>query len=727
MTLARLQIKGQQYIDAMLSIINDKDEKQPDAVAYIWSFEAKEAALHIRDYCLQLLKLETYEKDGIRGEAYIDQYQSTAAEAINDSLERLYLSLNRINEKAPTEDSNWEHETSPVAIISEQLKTIKDELKIIDRSQRKIDQIASSLEDYRHNFTDFLSDRLTLLNSANDILKQAVTSVEGLDDTASPGTLKKLTQKIDDYESKLRNRPPLPSFDVITLEDVDEITVPIDTAAGQLEIKQIDVMSEVSSYYVTELATPLRKIDREVKQFIERVRLTLFRVSNRIKAKTDDSVESIDWSKKAHLSSLRQLIDSYDDDTLPAIADQIGAMQVTLDIHLVTSQFFNKEYNFLPISLLDQLTSRSLTLGQALAGRYNTEKLTTAVRERATNLLSKDSRQGGSHVFDLLDRMVSYEAENDQNTLFLRKGFLGTSFTIPREEHEAAIKNHIDLWKKGFLGALLIHGYSGSGRSALLEKIPILHQDITSYHLVFGGECLINGRRMRIDKKLLDILDRLAQQHITDPYIVTIDDIEAFADGPVELFSMVEKLIKHQQRHGQRLCLAVVCNKKTLERLEAFLPLEHSFSRMLDVSKMQPAAIEEALFIRANAVADLKNSEKQLDALRTRARRISFESRGNIGLAMHLWIVLQDDFTNPLAHQETKAYVQKHAMLINHLLANGNRYLPELKDYFEAGQWRYVQEEINAMVQHRILVRPMSGYIAINPALRYFIQQTLVN
>ncbi len=694
-------------------------------VSYVWSHEAKDVSILIRDCMLNLLRLKYFEEDGLKSALEAENYRSKVAQIILEASKDLDQKYKKIISGGLSEDAKWIHEINPTDVIVEQLNTIADQIKKINRSQHKIDNIAVSFAAFKKSYGEYMEIRNQRSIELHHILGKLIESINAIPKLTTVETLRKLATLIDSQILTLENQPNMSSYDSIGLDYIDKLSFAVSSDGGRLMHKQIDILSEVSSWTTFNLSGPLRDIDKRLSNYKERIAVALLQLSNRLKAKVDvNNSEDLTFDSSEISKQLQNLDEDYIKIIVPEVHDEIESLGNKLGNLIKVTKLFDENYLFLPVSKISQLSS-GLTFSDTIQKRYNLSKIIAGFHNWSNGIFTKEKIKEKPTAASYIDSILNFNPGSDENALFMRKGFLGSTFNIERPIKENAIKKHFDLWQSGFGGSLLITGSHYSGKSSLLELIPLQQPEFRNYNIALNQSVDINGHKINIDTDLIKALKEIVKHIEDDKCIITIDNLEHYAcdaNGMYDFFNALQFLII---KYSQKIYFAIAIEEGQYHRLNSYFNLENVFSEIVNADGVSSSLIEDALHVRALAVADLDEATFNSDKLRQKAKKVASLSQGNIGLAMQRWCSYDSELQMKTSVLGFKDKVLANRFLLEYLLSFELINMSRLKVFFDEVEFKKIRAEIEHLCQQKILLRKNEGNLQVQPYLRAQIHQIL--
>lgn len=702
---------------------NNQDSKASQLICFIFSYEAKDFALLLRDSVLNLLKIEQFHRDGIRTDKDLQAYKNKLSDILTEASNSISESYcEKIDGKGES-DPQWLHEESPDLFVVEQINELAIQIKTISRSQNKLDQLSLKFSDYRSTYFEHIDERKEKATQLEHYVLVLIKYIDALEDRFDKIVASKIVTKIQSTINELEKEKSLSPNQFIVLEDTDKLKLAVSTDKGNLVYKSVDILSEVSGWSSFNLISPLKTIDTKIRVYKEKVQVALFQLLNRIKAKLE-SAEDPGYTKSEILAPIERLQNDFNEDLGNLCFERLEKIRSELKRYIIPSQLFSEDQVFLPSSSVGQLSG--FNERAELERRYNPARIKGIIGTYTSGLFTRYSTKDQLTAAGYIDNILSFDTENDANSLFLRNGFLGSSFSVDRPELMTRIDHHFQLWKSNYGGALLLSGGHLSGKSSLLEMIPLVYPETTSHHIVPGQKMDINGHKKIIGTDLIDTLKFIIKYKGPEKCIVTIDDLDYYTNNPEKTFELYDELATIISRYSRQIYFAIAMHRYLEDKLRHYFDLDNVFTEHLSSDYMPAAKIEEALLTRAHAISNNDEASTQSETLSAMARKVAKKANENVGKAMQLWCMYYNgEYEGDGGNSQFRALITKHARLLKTLIMHGKLKETEIRSMFNEVDARNLKLEIKALRQVRMLVRPEEGFIAINPLIVIFVESIL--
>jgi len=154
------------------------------------------------------------------------------------------------------------------------------------------------------------------------------------------------------------------------------------------------------------------------------------------------------------------------------------------------------------------------------------------------------------------------KVENEQyDSLFLNKNFIGDLFLIKRPVLEEKIANTINLWNQGFNQSALIIGNRLSGKSTFMDYVSKQHFGKRLLRIEPHSEIIVSGRKIKISCTLEDVLSELKKHaRQNDSGAIVIDDLEQWNFDSCTVLENARALIRFVESESDHTFVMVSCS-----------------------------------------------------------------------------------------------------------------------------------------------------------------------
>jgi len=706
------QALSAELAEIKLKSYEGKEREILDCLTYRWSVDALDVSILFRDAFLKLSKAQIlYFCQGGESSENVDvnpEILHICRQAISQNLQL----INEIEELKSGVNPNWFHQLSPAATIVEQQDILRNQLSEILDSHNILCKVVPKLNSHKDYLVSFIEDRRKRLNLLKDELNSASEIIENLpseptrEDIVSASKLLQL--KSEAIESEKIVTETFEQFNA----GFSSLKVPIHADGGELLFKEISLNKKVESWTENQLFPKLYDADIDIGSLYDSSLIQLFNTRNKLEnlalnTEEDFQVDNDQLTRK--LAQQGKTVNEY----ATQLAKEIDEVNAMVEAQLQPAKIYDQTQVFLP-----ELNFTNITKIANQRLWYQAD-LWSNVKSRVTKFVAKrripliNAMQQDPYEF-IEERMIG-EHDLDTNSLFLKRGYLGGSFYVQRQDEQKSIVNAIKRWEDGYQGSALIVGRRGSGKSSLIEFLPHIIDQIPFVQLTIHNVIKLNGRKHQVTHKIQDSINFLAANSINKPLIVSVDDLENWQNDEQTMYDTIRELTDGIGKYGRRLFFIVSTNHFMHNYINRMFDFNSRFAEIVKTDGMNAQSIVEALVVRHNA--SLKNFELDDNInVAKRASKIVSNSRNNIGSSMLAWErYIEKRSKMGLPPLSFSKLVNKHHLLLRNVLTHGRLKESVLRKALTTHDNNFISEQVRKLIGFKILERTFDGYLRVNP------------
>ncbi|MCA9621326.1 MAG: ATP-binding protein, partial [Myxococcales bacterium] len=243
---------------------------------------------------------------------------------------------------------------------------------------------------------------------------------------------------------------------------------------------------------------------------------------------------------------------------------------------------------------------------------------------------------------ELLDSLPSYYRQ-----LFYGQATINETFWVGREAETAAARRAVASFGRGSVGALVITGERGSGKTSLIGRLT---SDLLSRRIIYRVMPSKSGiTAAELDAAIASAVGTEGEAdevlaHLPDGTVIVIDDLETWWERHRDGFGAIDRALDLVERFGDRILFVLSLSSQAFAFLSRFRPLGDD---ALAVIRCRPVSAEElkSVVMLRHGSTGLKFSldgkaEDTLSDLRlARLFNRHFDySGGYLGAALRSWI-----------------------------------------------------------------------------------------
>ncbi len=714
--------------------LEEQEKSYVEQFKYAWSLDALDLSILIRDSFLQLSTLQIkpiirlLEVDYSSMKKAIVSFPDATKKVLDVAIGQNQIFLENARNDEPLHASNppqWFHQNSPIPTVVSQLDELYDQIQQIYEVHEKMCPIIPQFNKYREHLIDHNNSRLTQLRALEQSINEAISLIQQTPTELTKSELTPLSNAITKISEQVEKGKVNEHKHNIFSSQSGEIVVPIYANSGELYTRSINLDKNVELWSDTEILPKMLDADFDISNLFDSAVLTLFNTHNKIESLSFQEDEKVQFDHDIHkkfLIKIRDQITSYKN----GLDKTIMELNTHAMNELQLENIYHKEKEFLPELGFINLTKYT---GQRIWYETN---IWSDFKMRVNEFLHNRKIPFISNLhadpYDFIQSKQLSEVDLDNNSLFLKNGYLGKSFYLPRKVEEQKIIKNYSLWKKGYQGSVLIVGSYGSGKSTLIENIPNLLPEAEVVQIVQNNVIQLKGRKHLVHENLQETISFIEKQSITTPVVACIDDLERFQSDEYTLYNTINDLVEGIAKFGKRIFFVISTNHFMLAHIKRMFDFESRFAETMVVDKMYQKTIANAIVIRHNASLKDFSEEANRNAGK-KAARLARLNRYNIGASMLSWERQNDDEVREDIAAPPSFYqlVNRHSLILKIILAN--KFLKEstLRNGLTPMDNNYVSEELRKLMGYKIINRTYDGYLQVDAVIVHEVEACLKN
>lgn len=687
-----------------------------------WLFGLKECALLLRDSCLNLMKAEAKVKSGSIDEGRLHEYCSEVKSTIENA-------LNHLNQKLrnpPSEDaSKYSHSADPSELVLQQLDTIREQIRIIPAKASELETCDLEFRDFIKRYEVYFAQLRNRLDEYQSVIDKAQNLVN-TDDLASMIEHKNsIAKAINNLSNEMEGNHFIQDFEAFSYPSRDKLLLPLKGKGSEYMIKSIDVTAEINGWNALHLIPDIKQVDKSLIAFEDKLEAMLFQLHNKVAALEGTEDEYQSDSKLSNIKEFPESIErELNDSLLPFAKTKIQEMRNEMRTHLNLEQFYNEEYDFLPISTISKIAgSASYRSYLPIQRMY---LLGSWIKEEKNKLIHRFRK---NHLpLETFITEIDTLYNDTTSSFFLKKGFIGSSFISERKDISSKLKQAINNWHAGFGQALFLKGGHGCGKTTILESISHHHPKEAFYLIEEGSRIDINGRIIEVQRNKIKSIEELLKHRGSDKIIIGIDGLENTTDHLEELYLNFDLLQQLILKYAKKVLFIVAGHESFYQRIAPYIKSDDIFSEVIDCSYTPKSLIHSGLKKRVHAIHDQKELDEENEKYEAMIDSATDKSNGNIGLAFlqyeHLLLYGKPiEMSNP----HLVKILNDNRELLTLLSFKGRISERSLREMFNQVEIEYFRQSLSILINKKIVQRSDNGTIEINPHLKVLVDQIILN
>lgn len=706
------------FIDVLNEISTAPVDPSSQYLSFVWSVSVRDFVILLRDSLLATVKEEQLKKDD----------REVAASFTNDIQSIIQQAAGEVsNEYSKSSDSGvndhlWRHQQTPVFAVIKQLKELQIQTKKIYRSSAKIDTIRFNINDYVKDFQLQYSRQANAVKQLFSIIEEVKLIIQNVTTESSEKKINKVVDQIGECSQKMEQVQGTESIDILPYGNNETLSIPISTTNGIVNYKMINIKSEFARWFSSLIYPKIIELESKRDHAVEKCLLALSQIRTKIAA-----ISLAELGDSVNLQNdFESIFSKLNKEVLEALKQEENEANELVLTHqnkyLLASNVYSSDVLFLPENGRSPMSNLSKDAQKRIVSRI--EKYSTELNTYFNKVLSRYVEVNKTPYSQFVKNQVSIYDKDDSLALFLKKGYLGKSFTVQRPELINPMMEEYKLWLDGFAGAVLYSGLTGSGKSTLLGMINHIGLNEEIIQLKTGESFFIQHRSYDPIYNFKELIDQILHSTRGNRVILCIDDLEQWHNEDNELFDNITKLFEAIVKFRKKIFFVVTCSPFLKDRLRVFKDLKTIFSTQTELGRMSFNQIKNALNlrVRVNDLVDFEDNDVE-----STFGNIIRTSKGNVGAAlMEYCRYYNDDYQPNVKSQEFNDLIHSYHTLLTYICSYHHCSIKVLSDSLSEIDFRETIKSVEHLIGQKILIRPRLGFVAINPLLTHTIEQILL-
>lgn len=387
---------------------------------------------------------------------------------------------------------------------------------------------------------------------------------------------------------------------------------------------------------------------------------------------------------------------------------------------------YNQKQGFLPIPLQSTLKQFRLNQNEVWqrANHWVRQKLSVIQRFK-TAIEQEESLSTSEKIVRLIESRKGDDANQQYNSIFLTKGYIGESFWVGRAQELQHMEKLIEQWKAGFRGSVLLSGRRFSGKSLFGELVANRYFPQNTIRLAPNSVIHVKGRRFTTSFDLGEALDFIQKYTLNSPMLVWIDDLEVWGDANFWLNQNLRKLYQHIDSYSRRLFFLVGTSQWKKAQLDLVHDVSRVFQANIQLDRMSQDEIREAILIRHGATHKIlvqeDGEEVNAQQFKKMVNRTIKLARNNVGEALNLWALstqkVDDDrvIRSALSNYILPDFITpENALLLRTLTIEKRMNEYRLRKQFGPAFKEKYSGILQRLISVGLLIRHIDGWLEIN-------------
>ncbi|MEP2298375.1 hypothetical protein, partial [Algoriphagus sp.] len=501
-----------------------------------------------------------------------------------------------------------------------------------------------------------------------------------------------------------------------SVDKLPTLSVPISTVGGNMVVRKIDFRKSSEKWLDYEILPYLTDLwDLQEATYSQLLNVAAQIKSSLQVAKKTQQLVSCD----AEIAAL-SAITAQQTNAIRQSTALIAYIEVELAKNFKVTEIYQQE-EYLKVPFQTNFTRLASTKqGSLNSFWYKITHLFTNLGKQVKEVKEKTPHQKLEIALEILETRNEKEAPDHYHSLFLNKNFIGDLFLVKRKAHEDEVLKTVNNWKKGQSRSLAILGDPLSGKSTLLEYVSHQFKSNEVHHLSPGAEISIEGRKLKMNRNLGEVLAFVKRSVRNSKPILVLDDLHLWRSDEHSLLTNAATLVDFISSSSTQVFVVIGMTHALRVHLDSRMSFSQGISNLLDTNFASSDAIFRAVMLRHGAShrtiyekdGVIMNEAQLQKKITWLAKKFNF----NIGAVLQAWIFctdVQEDgsirFTEKETHLNDFLSISELLILKNCLLFGYSSDL-ELKNLFSESYETEFKPAVRKLLNIGVLDRDTNGY-----------------
>ena len=623
-------------------------------VNYKWADRFKSFLVLWRDMIFEQGKAQLLHFEGKIPEAALPRLKASSRHSAESALEGLssYFEEEIRNTRISRYGrewriARWALEDNPWPVYREQLITLRDQCHALREEFAELRSTAASFVKIRELVFDNLDrcrrDLQSIEHETTDITAYIDEALRG-EEAPRPGKVVTRLESLeeedeaieyaDEFNTRLENQLNLLS---------EKQRVPVEPSLGLIQLKEINFQKSAARWLESEALPPLLELWSAVNASRVDYSTSLVNIRNRavlldneIKEGKQPNFDTVNLpqpliafsaklrKEEEHIQKVNQLLEE------------------RFSREFCITNLFYPERVFLPVPIQASFNQFMIDSDQLLG---KTQSWFSRQRERVLQIKrsveQEDSLSISEKTVRFLQSRLVEPSNSNYTSIFLTRGHIGESFWVGRDKELDHLQNLVANWQQGFRGSVLLSGRRLCGKSFFGDLAAHRFFPKTTIRVRPNSELVLPGRKITTGYNLDQALQAIKKYTLNLRPLIWIDDLELWAAPDIPLHRNVGALLKFIDSQATRMFFLVATTPWTKAQIERFHESQRVFQAEINLDRMTPAEVGQALIIRHGAthknLVNDKGEEMNPQQFRKLVKKVYQSADGNIGDALHRW------------------------------------------------------------------------------------------
>lgn len=402
----------------------------------------------------------------------------------------------------------------------------------------------------------------------------------------------------------------------------------------------LDVKKRSIAWLESEILTILIEIYEIANQAHQSFTFCLTNIRNRVLLSTEGKTDTLIVSDCILITNEESV--KLDQSTQEIILES-NSIKTKLKNYFYITNIYRKDRAFLLISIqntLKQFDARRSRISRVIANSLN--KSISWFRNIIVRVEKEEETSTLQKIVQYIDQRQPDPHNHHYTSIFLNKGFVGTSFAVGRIKEFEVFETTLREWEKGYRGSVLLTGSRFCGKTFFGEwAIARFFSTKKIIRITPGAEIHYGGRKLKSLFNLSEVLDFVKKYALKNRPYLWFDNIELWQDENNTLFQNLDALLKFVDLHSGKCFVLASMGKSSLSHFGNYLDFKHAFQATINLDTIESDEIYRAILIRHGAtyrkILTTEREEITPREYKSLIKKIIKLSNNNIGEVFQWW------------------------------------------------------------------------------------------
>lgn len=624
-----------------------EDLNRAFSINFFWVQSAKSFLLLCRDTLFEQQKADILTSDGLLDPQKRELLRKDGKALLLQAAKELVQSEAIAGEEmGPKEIRHCKLQHNPWPVYRQQMETISEQIEKIAQDHPTLLKVASETERLRWELDHTVEACHAEMHELKANIQEASQFIRKITKEDPDKGPAKIAARMPEFQGSIREEDYLKNLESRLEEIYPEIPERHNQVYGIrdgiLLLDEIDFRRRIRLWLKGEILPLIYEIWELTDLRRRNAQMTYLNVSNWARILSDQGSVP---ENEVNFEEILLLFEDLEKTTEKAFSNLERLQQLSQER---LSQFFQThcafiEYRpYLPIevqSTINRLRKGQNSFVRGIVQTYKSQA--TKVKKFIQRIEREEALSNSEKIVRRIKERTGDPSNQQYTSIFLTKGFVGTSFTVGREEELKHAGQIVADWEKGYRGSILLTGERYSGKSLFAELIASNYFPEDTYRIEANSMLTVEGRKFSTGYDLTEVLEKIRKYKGSERCMLLVDDLENWWTDDTPIHESARQLSRFANLYNNHFFLVVTMGNSLLAHLEQTVDIRREFQSEMNLDQISSQVVREAILVRHGATHKKLLTDKGESLSPQQFRRLTnsiyTESRGNIGEALNLW------------------------------------------------------------------------------------------